>query len=483
MLIMRGKLTVLVLLVASTAAHARDWFVAPGGAGDGASGSPFGSIQDGLDAAMPGDVIVVAAGAYNESLQSVRAGTAGAPITVKGAAGAIVSSAGRVLTLRHAYQVIEGLELDGQYGDDDAVRIETAAESAILRGCEIRRATRDCVDIGAPANVLIEGCTIHHCLNATGGRTDAHGVVGGAVRDLTIRDTEIHTFSGDAVQFDPGRAAPGWDRITIENCKFWLAPLPSAENGFAAGTVTGENAVDTKVLATAVPAHLTIRNTVAYGFRAGLLSNMAAFNLKETVIAELDGVTIYDSEIALRLRAPATVTVKNAVIHDVLAAVRYEDDIVAPKLYSSTFGRGVTNAFVEASSAATMIDGKNVLVVAAALPPELAATAGSLAVGDAAFVNATTHDYHLAASSPAIDQGVDVPVTSDRDGNLRPHGGAHDVGAYEQCEPNCVAAPDAGAGSDPDPEPGAASGCCNTGSASASWLALVVLGLLRRRRR
>ena len=54
----------------------------------------------------------------------------------------------------------------------------------------------------APADVLIEDSLIHHTLNAARGRTDAHGVVAGAVQRLTIRRTEIHTFSGDAVQLE-----------------------------------------------------------------------------------------------------------------------------------------------------------------------------------------------------------------------------------------------------------------------------------------
>src|SRR5436190_24331898 len=79
-----------------------------------------------------------------------------------------------------------------------------------LRNSEVRRSGRDAVDMGAVDDVLIEGSLIHHALNSTGGRSDAHGIVAGAVHRLTIRNTEIHTFSGDGIQVDPGRAAPGW---------------------------------------------------------------------------------------------------------------------------------------------------------------------------------------------------------------------------------------------------------------------------------
>src|SRR5262249_53710338 len=56
----------------------------------------------------------------------------------------------------------------------------------------------------------------------------------------------------------------------------------------------------------------------------------------------------------------------------------------------------------------------------------LTTTASSL------FVNAAGNDYHLSATSPAIDTGTatSAPAT-DFDGNPRPQGAGYDIGAYE----------------------------------------------------
>jgi len=424
----------LIVLGAAAPAHSAEWFVSPGGVGTGSGSFPFGRIQDALNAARAGDVITVAPGTYAETLTTVRDGAAGAPITLRAAQPrtAVATRAGRVLSVGHAYLVVEGLVLDGQYGPDDTVRVTSAGNFLELRNVEVRRSSRDLIDLGSPEGVVIDGCLIHHALNPVGGRSDAHGVVGGAVRNLTIRDTEIHTFSGDGVQVDPGRTAPGWDQVTVERSKIWLAPLPAPENGFAAGVVPGENAIDTKQAATNIRSRLIVRDTIAFGFRAGI-TNMAAFNLKDYVDATIDGVIVFDSEIAFRLRgaaAGAHVLVKNTVVHDVLTAFRYEDDIQDLRIWNSTVGLNVTRVFQAASAPAATLDVRNLLTIQP-LPAAFLAPS-NLRVAVSAFVNAAAHDYHLAASSPAVDAGDRLTdVTVDRDGVERPQGGAYDIGAYE----------------------------------------------------
>lgn len=427
-------------------AAAADWFVAPGGQGDGTSAAwAFDAIQKGLDAAQPGDIVHVADGTYEESLQTVRDGTQAAHISLAADGGGqvVVTSSGRVLRVDHAYFTVNGIVFDGQYGESDVIDINDGATGLVLRRTEVRHSGRDCVDMGSPSDVLIDRCKIHHCLDSREGRTDAHGVTGGSARNLTIVDTDIYTFSGDGVQLDPGRELPGWDELRIEGCAIWLEPLSQPENGFAKGVVPGENAVDTKTNDDAPRASLTIVDTVARGFRGGLISNMAAFNLKENVDVLLDGVTVSDSEIAFRLRGPgshpgAWVRLQNAVVFDVDVAVRYEDDIENLAIYNATFGLDVGSPFVEASSDASVLDVRNLLLLGNTLPDEATGVTSNMIAAESDFTDAANGSYELADGATAIDAGEAIDgITTDRVGTERPQGGGFDVGAFEWCEGGC----------------------------------------------
>jgi hypothetical protein len=436
---MRTLFIATVWMLTTGVAHATEWFVAPGATGSGTSAAPFGRIQDAMHAASPGDTVTIRQGTYNGVIQTVRDGTAALPIRIRaaGSRGSVVVTApGRVLRVDHPYHIVEGLVLDGQYGTADTVDINSNAHYLILRNTEVRRSSRDLIDIASPRGLLIENCLIHRALNAADGRTDAHGIVAGAVREMTVRNTDIHTFSGDGIQLDPARLAPGWSGVTVELVRIWLNPLQVAENGFAAGVVPGENAIDTKAAAESPRATLTLRDVIAYGFRGGLISNMAAFNIKENVAATIDRASVYGSEIAFRLRgdgsggAGAWVTIQNAVVYETTTAFRYEDNITNLKVRSSTIGRNVTRPFRAASSGMSGIQVWTLLVLGA-LPKE-AMHSSNRSAGSEAFVNAAAHNYALRAGSSAIDSGIAIPeVKTDRVGVARPQGRSHDVGAYE----------------------------------------------------
>jgi hypothetical protein len=434
----RAILLALVVAFAPVLATAATLYVSPGGAGNGSAQSPFGRIADALAQAGPGDEIVLKPGTYAERVQTVRGGTAASRLVIRAdvaRTAVLTSAAGTVLRVAHPYVSLQGLVVDGQYGAFDTVIVDDNATALLMQDVEVRRASKDCIDIRSPADVVIEGALVHHCLNAANGRTDAHAIVAGAAQNLIVRDSELHTFSGDGIQLDPARATPGWNRLTLERCRIWIGPLETAENGFAAGTVPGENAVDLKTSPAAPRAVLIVRQTEAWGFRGGLINNMAAFNIKENVDVTLDGVTVSRSEIAFRLRGRgpfggAWVRVQNAVVYDVATAVRYEDNIERVQVWNSTFGSGIQRLFHAAASNAAGVDVQNLLYLGSG--STIPGGTGNMQASPTFFVDAAAHDYRLVAGSPAIDAGASLPgVTGDRGGASRPVREHWDVGAFE----------------------------------------------------
>src|SRR6185295_1207456 len=149
------------VLVASLSAdaHAKEWFVASGGAGNGTAKSPFGTIQAALRVAQSGDTVVIRGGTYQEAIRTFRDGSAAAPITVRGDTSgmpAVITIQGRVLQVDHSFITVEHVVVDAAYGARTAVKVSAGTRSVVLRDVEVRRSGRDCIDIGAASDVLIE---------------------------------------------------------------------------------------------------------------------------------------------------------------------------------------------------------------------------------------------------------------------------------------------------------------------------------------
>lgn len=400
---------------------------------------PGDDIQAAIDQAMPGDTVTVGAGTYDVGeLSTARDGQPDAPITVVGDGDVtlqLASADSRLLDVQHAYFVLESVTLDAGFRAARVMRVDDGATGFVMRDVEARNAARHCVDIRNTSDVLVEGSLIHHCLFWDGGREDAHGISAQGVQRLTIRDTEVHSFTGDALQVDPGRTEPGWDDVVVEGCTFWLGPIDDGSGGVPAGTVPGENAIDTKTADGAVGT-LTIRNTTAHGFRGGVIGNMAAYNLKEDVKVIADGLTVFDSEIAFRIRGRAGFGAQpeltNIVVWDVDKALRLEAELQADiPLRHVTFGRDIGEIVETAGGAdAGRLDIRNVVV----LGPVPASLPGAIEAADRDFESVAGDDYVPASAASWLDAGEDFGVAYDRRGAMRPQGAGPDPGAYERGE-------------------------------------------------
>ena len=431
-------IAILAGLVA-TGAGAVDIFVNKDGIGepDGSSQRPFRSLQNGIDIAKPGDTVLVSQGTY-DPIRTIRDGNPEARISVVAThrREVVVQANGRALDVSHPWHTFRGIIFDSAYGPSQVVRAN-GADGLELLDVEVRRGTSNCIALGDVRQVLIEDSTIHHCINHFDPvkNADSHGITGRSVFDLLIRNTEIYLVTGDAVQLSPARRA--WDRIRIEESKLWSGVLDESANGWPAGQPIGENAIDTKVGQIEMNGHgglprLTVVDTVAFGWR-NVISNQAAYNIKESVEAVFDRVTVYDSELAFRLRFPAHVRIQNAVVYDVRHAFRLEGGLRNSQIFNITLGGGFSGThFRVAGGTPINLTINNLLVLAEDLPSIAKLDRSNIAVADRAFVGASRQDYRLARSSPAVDAGeTRSEVSTDREGRPRPQGERHDVGAYE----------------------------------------------------
>jgi hypothetical protein len=393
--------------------------------------------------ARPGDTVLVADGTYSETLVVKASGKAGQPITVKAANArkAVFARKGQTARIDGSFLRFEGLVFDSQYGDCTCVR--AAGKGIHFLDCEIRRAGSadgkgggDGLQFFDSADGLVEKCHIHHCLATSGGeRTDSHGVRFTHSFRMTIRGCRIELASGDCVQVDPNRKE--WDEIVIEGCTLRGGNVPKddpfAHPRYAAGTCPGENAIDTKCPANAkTRPRITIRDCEASGFR-GPIGNAAAFNIKEDCEAVIDRCTISDSEIGLRLRAPARVRVTNCVFFDNDTHCRYEDRIPRLHFAHCTFGRATgkgRGAFQEQRPAQELrVEGCLFL----GEKPKQAKEESNKSAEASAFVDAAKGNYRLKSAltlegkGPAADF---AEVKIDRAGAARPADKPADAGAY-----------------------------------------------------
>lgn len=394
--------------------------------------------QIGSAGLQAGDVVLLRAGqTHSGSLDLDVQGTQGAPVRVS----AYGSGSPPVLqdaTLSGSWLVLENLEFDQQGGNADVIRIR-GGDNLVLRDLEIHNGTRDGIDVVGAENLTLTGLHIHHLLAGSfTDQLDAHGIALSDAHNVLIDNVDIHHVSGDSVQVDPNRQAGAISSdITISNATLWTGPLASTFNsGWVQGQVPGENALDTKVVKTGFESEprmqITIRNVVAHGWTQGsYITNRAAFNLKEKVSVSLDRVTVYNSEIAFRLRGVrgnANVQLSNALVYDTDIAFRTESDLENLQVNHLTVGSGVGEVLRKVASGSAF-PGWNWQNAVTLVADSDLASLGVVQAQANDFLDPAQHNYRLSAQSSLRDAGTTTSVTSDLDGTPRDQ--RPDIGAFE----------------------------------------------------
>ena len=193
---------------ASPAYAATDYWVAPTGAdtNGGTQTAPFKTLQKALDVAQPGTTINLAAGTYREAVATKTAGTAAAPITIKGPEtgkdvngrykAVLYGLGGRVFSINHSYYTLSGFTIDGQQN------IARTAYPAVSSLSQIRT-FKDSVQDRAVNSKLVY----------VGASTTQFDIVG-----TTISDMFLNGSGGECVRFRDRAANSLIDNSTIQWC-------------------------------------------------------------------------------------------------------------------------------------------------------------------------------------------------------------------------------------------------------------------------
>ncbi|MFP2910316.1 nitrous oxide reductase family maturation protein NosD [Pyxidicoccus sp. 3LFB2] len=341
--------------------YSREWFVSPSGS-DTAQGTrqkPLRTISKALTLVGPGEIVRVQAGTYAEKLEldtHVKAGTAAAPITLRGEGNPKLvptSSGWFMVRVQRPHWRIEGFELDVRGQRQVAVTFSGDTEGTVLAGNHLHHGAFGSgisTDSGAHG-VTIENNHIHHFAR---GSDDSHGVViAPTSRDITVRGNDIHDNSGDSVQ-----------------C---LGPEGYSNNAPARGVLiednrmynNRENAVDIKTCH-----DVTVRGNRMHGFAKSSTSRGEAlvvhYSAKNVIVEDNDisnaslGVAVGGNRVGA---PPTNVSVRRNRIHGLKtpegSAIRIENGADVRVLHNTISG---TNGFALVLGHGTGGDSTNVAV-------------------------------------------------------------------------------------------------------------------------
>jgi len=142
--------------------------------------SQYGTVQGALDAAQPGDTIIIAPGNYNELVITKTAGTSDNPIVIDGGAAANVTL--RAVDVRHAYTTWRNLTVRNTVQSSTGkcvfinrgahyTRLERltvdAAYTQYMSGIEFASGSTRPFSTDAPSNCVVTECTVTRVQSAT----------------------------------------------------------------------------------------------------------------------------------------------------------------------------------------------------------------------------------------------------------------------------------------------------------------------------
>ena len=411
----------------------------------GTKDRPWATLQRAVDAAQPGDTILIGPGVYAGCVIR-RSGSAEAPIVLKAEGpGVHIDRPGPENRRRSVIEV-------GTHGEVIA--------HWVVDGFEVSGARRWGINLGRTEHVTVQNCRVHDC-GLTGIFTSfsdhvtiqfnesydnhEHGIYHSNSGDYpVIRGNRSHHNDGCGIHMNGDRNMGGDGLIShalVERNIIW-------ENGRAGGSAINCDGVSDSV----------IRNNLCYNNHASGISLYAIDGAEgssrnqvyhNTVVMGPDGRWVLNIPWWQRRSAPVGNRVANNIFytsnpetgaiiiwgaealdgcdHNIVVG-RFAADAVLPEETE------IAHMSLDQSAAVQPAEGGNEVIDLKGWQQLGWGVHSSEAVPDKLFINAADHDYRLRTDSPAIDASKALPdMTDDLLG--RPRGEAPaDAGCYAAAE-------------------------------------------------
>jgi hypothetical protein len=388
------------------------YVVSPAG-NDSAAGTdqaPWLTLQKAANAVRPGDTVLVRAGRY-AGFDLRTDGTSAAPIVFRADPGAVID--------RPNARTSDGINLEGaDYITIEGFRVEGIPRAGIrsvtnshvtIRGNVADRNGVWGIFTGFSEDLLIEG-------NVTTNSQTQHGIyVSNSADRPVIRGNVVRDNYAAGIHMN-GDISQGGDGIIsgaiVEG---------NIVSGNGRGGGSGINADGVQ--------NSRFQNNLVYDTHASGLSLYridGGGGSSGNVVVNNTILVASDGRWALNIRDASTGnTVRNNILYN---AGSYRGSItITPDSLP-----GLVSDYNVVMDRFTTDDGDTRLTLAQWRSQTGQDTHSLIATPAALFVNPSAADFHLSATSPAIDRGTSAGApTRDLEGRTRPLGGGWDIGAYE----------------------------------------------------
>jgi parallel beta-helix repeat protein len=402
--------------------------VDPGGSdnNDGSAESPWLTLQFAVENVDPGDTILVRSGTYG-GFRIGNSGTDGAWITIKAAPGA------NALINRPGPNNVH----------DSNVEIENYASAVsywVVEGFEVASAPRAGIDIrGNSSNhvhhIVIRGNKVHGTGRTTGIFTaftdhviiennesysnSEHGIYCSNSGDFpTVRYNKVYQNRVCGIQFNAD-AGMGGDGIISGGIIDGNIIYDNCDRGGAAINLDGVT-------------NTIVRNNLLYNNHASGIAlfrnNGATYSQNNRV---LNNTIIQPEDGRWGILITQSGCINNKLFNNIIYNYHsWKGSITIPSSGVTGFESDYNIVMNRLSASGT--ESSISLSEWQALGYDVHSFIAPL---DSIFINTSGNDYHLRATSPAIDAGTTLPdVEMDLERHARPAGGAFDIGAYEKSD-------------------------------------------------